>query len=363
MSKHVRLIIVGLLAVVALLQIGGSQPLRASASGVVVSQVYGGGGNSGATYTNDFIELYNAGSTTVDLTGWTVQYASSAGSSWQKTSLAGTLAPGEYYLVQEAQGAGGTVSLPAPNAIGTIPMSATAGKVALVDNSATLAGTCPTGVEDFVGYGTTTNCFEGSPTPSLSNTTAALRKLNGAQDTDNNSADFVVGQPLPRNATPPPPPVPKAIHEIQGAGTASAFAGQAVATRGIVTGVKYNGFFIQTPDVDADADPNTSEGIFVFTNSNPGPPASAVVGNLVEVVASVAEYKSTQSDPAGLSMTELTNPTTTLLSSGNALPLAVTLTSSDLERSPRRLQAREVRGDAGACRRSRFGEPDRWKRR
>ena len=75
---------------------------------IVISQVYGGGGNSGAEYTNDFIELYNRGGTAVDVTGWSVQYASVTGSSWQVTTLSGVIEPGQYYLVQEAQGSGGS---------------------------------------------------------------------------------------------------------------------------------------------------------------------------------------------------------------------------------------------------------------
>ena len=90
---------------------------------VVINEVYGGGGNTGATYTNDFIELYNNGDLPVDLTGWTVQYASSAGSSWQKTGLTGTIQPKNYYLIQQAKGAGGTTPLPTPDAIGNISMS------------------------------------------------------------------------------------------------------------------------------------------------------------------------------------------------------------------------------------------------
>ena len=90
------------------------QSAQAVSPDIVISQVYGGGGNSGATFKNDFIELYNRGSVAVNVTGWTVQYASSTGSSWQKTTLAGTIEPGKYFLVQEAQGAGGTVDLPTP---------------------------------------------------------------------------------------------------------------------------------------------------------------------------------------------------------------------------------------------------------
>ena len=75
---------------------------------VVISQVYGGGGNAGATLTHDFIELFNRGSAPIDLTNWSVQYASSTGSTWQSTPLSGTLQPGQYYLVQQALGTGGT---------------------------------------------------------------------------------------------------------------------------------------------------------------------------------------------------------------------------------------------------------------
>ena len=98
---------------------------RAISSTLTISQVYGGGGNAGATLKNDFIELYNLGASPVDVTGWSVQYASTAGTSWQKTDLAGVIQPGKYYLIQEAAGANGTLNLPTPNATGIIAMSAT----------------------------------------------------------------------------------------------------------------------------------------------------------------------------------------------------------------------------------------------
>src|SRR5712691_3981391 len=59
-----------------------------SAPQVGISQVYGGGGNNMATLKNDFIELFNPGMQPVDLSGWSVQYASAAGTSWQVTRLA-----------------------------------------------------------------------------------------------------------------------------------------------------------------------------------------------------------------------------------------------------------------------------------
>src|SRR5512140_599274 len=135
---------------------------------IVISQVYGGGGNTGATYKNDFIELFNRGGAPVSVTGWTVQYASSSGTSWSQTLLTGTLAPGQYFLVQESPGSGGTVDLPTPDATGSIAMSASSGKVALVNNSTALSGSCPTSLVDLIGYGTA-NCSEGSPAPTLSN--------------------------------------------------------------------------------------------------------------------------------------------------------------------------------------------------
>ncbi|WP_267103921.1 lamin tail domain-containing protein, partial [Xanthomonas sacchari] len=98
---------------------------------VVISQVYGGGGNSGATYKSDFVELHNNGSEAVSLAGWSVQYASAAGSSWQVTTLSGSIAPGGYYLVKQADGSGGSTALPTPDATGTIAMSGSAGKIAL----------------------------------------------------------------------------------------------------------------------------------------------------------------------------------------------------------------------------------------
>src|SRR5512142_2920061 len=67
---------------------------------LVISQAYGGGGNNGATYKNDFIEIFNRGAAPVDLSTYSVQYASTTGSSWQVTKLTGTIQPGQYYLVQ-----------------------------------------------------------------------------------------------------------------------------------------------------------------------------------------------------------------------------------------------------------------------
>jgi Lamin Tail Domain len=182
-------------------------PAGASASGVVVSQVYGGGGNSGATFQNDFVELFNAGATAVDISGWTLQYATAAGTSWQTTPLAGTIPAGRYYLVQLASSAAVGAPLPAPDATGTSNLAATGGKIALVRNATALtcgasAGSCSAdpSVEDLVGYGNASD-FEGTGSaPAPSNILAARRASEGCGDTGDNAADFTAATPDPRNA-------------------------------------------------------------------------------------------------------------------------------------------------------------------
>ncbi len=197
--RRMRTVAAGVVtALVVLCGAGVAQP----SNHIVISQVYGGGGNSGATFTNDFIEVFNPTPTATSVAGYSVQYASSTGSTWQVTSLPSvTLQPGQYLLVQESQGAGGTTALPTPDASGNIAMSATAGKIALVSATTALSGTCPTtNVVDLVGFGTAANCSETAPTPTLANTTAALR-TNACTDSDNNSTDFSVGAPNPRNTS------------------------------------------------------------------------------------------------------------------------------------------------------------------
>ncbi len=196
-----NVVIAALLVLGIALAVPGQAAVQAGPNNIRLSQVYGGGGNSGATLTNDFIELYNPTSTAISLSDWSVQYASATGSTWQVTSLSGSIPANGYYLIKESQGSGGSTPLPTPDATGNIFMSATNGKVALVSSTVPLTGTCPSGVEDFVGFGSTANCSEGGvPTSTLSNTTAALRNNNGCVDTDSNSADFTVGTPAPRNS-------------------------------------------------------------------------------------------------------------------------------------------------------------------
>ena len=177
-------------------------------STVVVSQLFAGGGNAGAPYTNDFVELVNRGGTAVDVSGWTVQYASAASASWQSTALTGSIQPGRYYLVQLASTAAVGVTLPTPDATGTTNLAASGGKVALVRDGTALtcgatAGSCATdaSIEDFLGYGAAMDYEGAGPAPALSATTAAVRAGSGCNDTNANATDFASAPPSPRNSS------------------------------------------------------------------------------------------------------------------------------------------------------------------
>lgn len=193
--------------------LGFSNYASASTSGVVISQVFGGNGN---TFSRDYVELFNASSTPVNISGWSIQYSSASGtglfSANGVTTLNATLQPGQYYLVALAPIAAGA-TLPAVDLSGgTTPnLSGTTGKVVLVNTNVGLA--CNGGstvcnatqlaqIEDLVGYGTA-NFFETSVAPALTGTTALFRASGGCSDTNVNSADFSVGTPNPRNSSSP----------------------------------------------------------------------------------------------------------------------------------------------------------------
>ncbi len=188
--------------------------VAASSSGtagqaVKISQVFGGGGNPGAPYTRDYVELFNAGPTEVSLAGWSLQYATAAGTTWQSTALPNrSIGPGVYFLVQMSAAGTAGEALPSPDHTATpsINMSATSGKVALVRGTTALSGLCPSSapslqIIDLVGFGATASCFEGSgPAPAPSNTVVILRAGDGCVDTGQNATDFMTGAANPRNS-------------------------------------------------------------------------------------------------------------------------------------------------------------------
>ncbi len=217
-SKPFYLIMV-LLMLVGMFGIQPVKPVEA-ANTLRISQVYGGGGNTGSSFTHDFIEIFNSGSSPVSLAGMSVQYASSAGGDYFGSSSNAIselpnvmLGAGQYYLIQEA-GSSNVGTLPTPDLSDNSPiaLSPTRGKVALVGSQVSLGcngSSTPCSPEqlalivDLVGYGTA-NFYEGKAIAlAPSDTTAVIRKDGGCTDTDDNAADFVTEEPTPRNTASP----------------------------------------------------------------------------------------------------------------------------------------------------------------
>ncbi|WP_127793773.1 ExeM/NucH family extracellular endonuclease [Agromyces sp. LHK192] len=311
MHHHARTLIGG--ATAAVLALGGiaagAAPAFAGVSPsapVIIDEVYGGGGNSGAVLNQDFVELYNPGASPVSLAGWSVQYGSATGAfnAAQVTPLSGTIPAGGSFLLGLAVGGANGAALPTPDGTGTANLSGTNGKVALVSSTTPLtcgqtAGSgCATdaSVVDFVGFGTA-NAFAGSAAaPAPSNTTSISRTAHA--NTANNAADFIAGAPTPANSGggggTDPGDGEYTIAEIQGTGAASPIAGATATTTGVVTAAYptggFNGFIIQTAGTGGAIDLSThtaSDALFIF-----GSAATALVevGDHVEVTGTVTEF-------------------------------------------------------------------------
>ncbi|WP_235333864.1 lamin tail domain-containing protein [Aquabacterium sp. NJ1] len=344
-----------------------SSAALASSNGLVISQVYGGGGaTSGSpTYKSDYVELFNAGSTAINLSGLSLQYASATGtgnfSGNPVTALPNVaVQPGQYFLISLTTS--GTVGGALPVTIdfagsASLNISATGGKLALVNGTAGLtcngSSTVCTSAQlaqivDLVGYGSA-NFYEGSgAAPAPSTTTAILRANAGCTDTNVNTSDFAAGTPAPRNTATPVLVCSGSgggggtgggtgsggtltpIHSIQGNGNTSPFVGQTVSTSGVVTKVNNNGFFLQDPNPDSD--PSTSEGLFVFTSTAP----TVSVGQAITLSGKVAEFNTgaaTNTLTTSHTVTELASPTNiTVVSSGNSIaPTVITLPATEAQ--------------------------------
>lgn len=172
---------------------------------IVINEIYGAGGgsNSAILYKYDFVELKNIGSSPVTLTGAYLQYASATGTFNGGNSNHAlptiTLAPGQTYLIQEGSVGTAGGDLPTPDAIGTINLSGSAGKIALTTDGVAPTSATSANIIDFLGYGSNASYYEGSgPATSPSNTTSIARS---AGDTNNNAADFAAGTPTPQNSS------------------------------------------------------------------------------------------------------------------------------------------------------------------
>lgn len=189
----------------------------AFAADVRISQVYGGGGSTATSplpaFNQDYVELYNASNSPVDISGWAIEYGSATGT-WGSFSdnyyvfPSGTvIAPCSYLLV------GGKLlptytgaALPAVDKLANFSASATGGKFALFTSlqlNVACGAETPGSLVDKISYGTTTTCAEGTLLGALSSTTAGLRNQDGYVDTNNNVADFTIGTPAPRNSSSP----------------------------------------------------------------------------------------------------------------------------------------------------------------
>ncbi|WP_370249056.1 ExeM/NucH family extracellular endonuclease [Nocardioides sp.] len=309
-------------ALVALAPLAVPSPVAANpaGTGLVISEVYGGGASSGATYNQDYVELYNPTNSAIPLTGLGLQYRSATYSSGGVTvaALSGSVPAKSTFLVQTSTSTSGLGNIPTPDLITStqLSLSGTNGQVLLLP---TTTGVTATGdlagssaVIDMVGYGTTATTFETARTgTALTISTSASRSATGA-DTDSNSADFTAGTPTPQasgssggGGGTPEPGAPVAIAEVQGTDAASSpLAGQSVTVRGVVTAAYptggYNGFYVQTAGTGGatDATPGASDAVFVFTGAGL---ASAIpaIGTVVDVTGTVSEFSgSTQITPA-----------------------------------------------------------------
>src|SRR3954470_4853520 len=337
---RVALALAGVTGLAVGLAVAGSTADAVPSTSFVISEAYGGGGNSGAPLKNDFIELKNVGSAAASLTGWSVQYISAspgATTTWQVTVLSGNAAAGGNFLVGEAAGANTAAGdLPTPDSTGTINMGGTAGTVALVHGTAPL--TCKTAADcaadptiaDLVGWGTAV-IRETADAPATTNATSVQR--GSGADTDDNSKDFTTAAPTP---TPggdtggggDGEPGPLRVHDIQGTSWISPQAGNTVTrVPGIVTAIRKTssrGFWLQDPA--ADDDPATSEGIFVFTSSTP----AVAVGDSVIVSGKVSDFYplgsgETTSTTSNLSITEIGSAEVSVVSHDNPVPAPVVL--------------------------------------
>ncbi len=225
--------------------------------------------------------------------------------------------------VAQAEGNAGTTTFTFQ-----VNLSAPAGPGGVTFDVATADGTATTADNDYVAL-----ALSGQTIPAGSSSFAANVTVNGDTTVEPNQTFFLNvtnvtgatvldGQGLGTIQNDDVTLIP--IHDVQGPGASSPIVGATVSVSAIVTGVRTNGFFVQAPEAEYDADPATSEGILVFVGA--APPAAVAVGNRVQVTGTVTEFVPSQ-DPLQPPLTELTSPTVALLSTGNPLPAPVVVDS------------------------------------
>lgn len=179
---------------------------KAQVNHVVIGALYGGGSNSGAIYANDFIELFNPTDSSISLANYSVQYAPATTNSWKVQPINTVMPAGSYYLIQLSGSGAAGAALPTADVIGTINMSATTGKVALVNTITALPdnGIGDSTAIDLVGYGPTATGYETAPAPALTAKKCLVRASNGCTDIGDNSSDFSTSNSfVPQNSLSP----------------------------------------------------------------------------------------------------------------------------------------------------------------
>lgn len=269
--------------------VGLSTAASAASPTVVVNEVYGGGGNSGGAFDQDFIELANRSDAAIDVTGWSVEYGAATNSTWTgSTTLTGTIPAHGYFLVGEGPGTNLALpDLPTVDSTGNILISGTQGRVQVLNAEHV--------VLDLVGWGAA-SAYEGSAPASATTNPTSVARDAASTDTDQNATDFTVGAPTPQNTafvpTDPGGTVDATIAEIQGTGATSPLVGQTVRTDGVVTAAYpdggLSGYVIQTPGTGGDAARTASDAIFVFSSATV---ATVSIGDHVQVTGPVSEYE------------------------------------------------------------------------
>ncbi|WP_342318376.1 ExeM/NucH family extracellular endonuclease [Corynebacterium mayonis] len=275
-----------------------SSPARSATDGstIVISEVYGGGGNSNAVHSHDFVELYNPTSTDIDVTGWRLEQSSAKGNVGSSVTLSGVVPAGSHFLIQGNSAGANGQAVPAADWQGSFNFSASAAIAELIDATSTSV--------DLVGWGVATRS-ETRPA-AATNSTTSVQRTNPTVDTDDNFADFIVQAPTPQNSGAETTTTYTPIAEIQGTGATSPLEGQTVTTEGVVTAVYAeggkNGFFLQTAGTGTEPKEqgSASDGIFVYMDKYKRFPAR---GNSVRVTGSVSEfYEQTQITVASISV-------------------------------------------------------------
>ncbi|NHC25465.1 ExeM/NucH family extracellular endonuclease, partial [Nocardioides sp. IC4_145] len=293
-------------------------------SGLVISEVYGAGGNNGAVYNADFVELYNPTDRAISVAGMSIQYRSANGNPGSSPApLSGTVPASSYYLIQMSAAGTTGAALANPDAApAKFNMAAGGGQVILASTTSAIAtqgdlAGAPN-VVDMVGASGSTS-FETSATSASATATQSLNRAASGGDTDVNSADFRLAAPSPQGSgsaggpepdpEPEPEPTSTTIAEIQGTGMTSTMVGRTVTTRGVVTAVpeRLFGFYLQTAGSGATAGA-ASEGIFVYYPQGSGE-ITVEPGDHVEVTGQVAEHAGQTQIRSGAASTQvLTEP-------------------------------------------------------